>query len=164
MENEKWLPVVGFEGLYEISDLGKVKRNNKILKNQIRTGYPKVTLMANRFKKQISVHRLVAIAFIPNPENKLEVNHINGIKTDNRVENLEWCSRKENAQHSYDNKLQKPQKGSCHGGSKLSEIDIINIRNRFIKGESSSKLSKDFNIALSTLSQIVNYKRWKHVK
>jgi len=112
MENEIWKEVEGHSG-YFISNFGNVKSAKKgVLKNYVGTiGYPVISLKVNGKFKPVLIHRLVAKAFIPNPENKREVNHISGIKTDNRVENLEWCTRKENAQHSYRIGLQKPKFG-----------------------------------------------------
>jgi hypothetical protein len=100
--SEIWKPVVGYEGLYEVSNLGRVKsmRFGFILKFRLDRGYPRLGLRhLDGVQKQITIHRLVCTAFIPNPYNKSQINHINGIKTDNRVENLEWCTSKENMNH-----------------------------------------------------------------
>ena len=103
-KNENWLPIEGYEGSYEVSDLGRVrslvndkKRKMKILKpvdNGI--GYLMVCLSKDGKQKWFSVHRLVATAFVPNMFGLNEVNHINEDKTDNRESNLMWCDRKEN--------------------------------------------------------------------
>lgn len=104
---ENWKEIIDFEGRYFISNLGRIKSNkinrkDIILKDRITSnGYNRVILQKDRKIIQFLVHRLVAIYFIENPKNKEQVNHINGIKTDNRVENLEWSTREENMQHSY---------------------------------------------------------------
>lgn len=120
MENEIWKDVLGYEGYYQVSNLGNVKTMERIcisgtynskrkieeknLKKAIHkdTKYEQVGLGNNGKIKSFYVHRLVAIAFISNPENKKEVNHINGIRNDNNLSNLEWCTRTENARHAYD--------------------------------------------------------------
>lgn len=113
MTEEIWKDIEGYEGLYQISNLGRVKslkhvivRNNgvkqtfqeKILKTYIckTTGSPMIDLWFMGKEKRYTVHRLIAQAFIPNPENKPEINHINTIRNDNRIENLEWVTRTEN--------------------------------------------------------------------
>lgn len=107
----------GYEGLYFVDTLGnvvafpkktRIKNGNEYvsLKQQIKKGYAVVNLYnKNKKMKSLSVHRLVATAFIPNPNNYSDVNHINGIKLDNRVENLEWCSKQQNTKHAFDNNL-----------------------------------------------------------
>lgn len=105
MEEEIWKPIKDFEGYYEVSNIGRVRSLNykrtgkgKILKNiEDYKGYLEVVLTKNGKRKQFKVHRLVAEAFIPNPENKPCIDHINTIKSDNRVENLRWVTYKENS-------------------------------------------------------------------
>lgn len=115
---EIWKDIEGYENLYQVSNLGRVKSLNykrtgkeKILKqSKDSKGYFVLNLRINGVTKLFKVHYLVAKTFIPNPENKLEVDHINTIRTDNRVENLKWVTRKENCnneltkQHNSDSK------------------------------------------------------------
>lgn len=107
---EIWKSVNGFEGLYMVSNLGRIKslprngtrKNGSILKPAIRGNYLFVRLTGNRLDKKCSVHRLVAEAFIPNPSNKPLVNHKDGNKLNNNANNLEWCTQSENMIHARD--------------------------------------------------------------
>lgn len=130
IKEEIWKDIEGFEGYYQVSNLGRVKRvaritvrgngksNNavyhipeRIKEPQTQTqGYLFVALYKNGVYKEKRVNRLVAMAFIPNPENKSEVNHIDGNKNNNRVDNLEWVTDVENKRHAHKNGLMKPYK------------------------------------------------------
>lgn len=109
---EIWKDIKGYEGIYQISTMGRVKslRRNIILKNQIASnGYEMVKLYTNNSKKDYSIHRLVANAFIENPDNLPQVNHRDENKTNNCVENLEWCTPKYNYNYGTIN-IRKSQK------------------------------------------------------
>lgn len=104
MSAERWADIQGYEGLYKVSDKGRVYsvRNDKILKSSpYGKGHLHISLRCGGTQRTIGVHRLVALAFIPNPEGKPQINHINGFKWDNRVENLEWATNSENQIHSH---------------------------------------------------------------
>jgi hypothetical protein len=100
-----WKDIVGYEGIYKISNDGEVKnvKKNKLLKCYPNVyGYIVVGLSKEGIFKHYFVHRLVATAFVPNTMSKKEINHINGVKNDNNVSNLEWCTRSENNKHCWD--------------------------------------------------------------
>lgn len=110
---EIWKDIEGYEGLYEISSLGNVRRapSGRILKqNKNSYGYSHVGLSKEGKVKMICVHRLIANAFIPNPQNKPQVNHIDGNKSNNSISNLEWVSQKENIIHAFKTGLRKTSK------------------------------------------------------
>ena len=121
---EIWKDIEDYEGIYQVSNLGRVKRvtTDRILKGiKDRGGYLRITLSKNGVKSNHKIHRLVAQAFIPNPENKPQVNHIDENKTNNLVSNIEWMTAKENLNHGTHNERV----------SKTQSIPIIatNIKN-----------------------------------
>jgi len=122
---QEWEPVAGFCNKYLISKNGAVvsiqpgKRNKFLSKRIDRGGYQTVRLNKDGITSTHFIHRLIAASYIPNPENKSFINHINGIKTDNRIANLEWCTHAENMQHAYDSGIikikSKPVLNKCTG-------------------------------------------------
>lgn len=107
---ENWLPICGYEGLYEISDQGRVKRlagsprclTDRILRPHLRYGYPRVTLCRERQPLGFAVHHLVLNAFVGTRPEGHECNHINAVRDDNRLENLEWVTHLRNIQHAWE--------------------------------------------------------------
>ncbi len=112
---EVFKDIVGYEGQYQVSNLGRVKvlKNNILMKPLLkRRGYFQVALFKNKQYKYFNIHRLVALTFIPNPENKPQVNHIDGNKQNNNVNNLEWVTCSENIKHAFKIGLKEsPMKG-----------------------------------------------------
>jgi len=160
-----WKPIPGYDKFYEASTDGHIRR---IGKSQVLTpstnniGYHRVCMHVDN-GKQINkyVSRLIAVTFVPNPDNKSEVNHINGIKTDNRACNLEWSTRSENETHAYQTGLASV--GSAHSQSKISEEDVKRIRQLRAEGYLLRQLSSMFKLSESTLSSICHRQIWKHV-
>lgn len=111
-----------------------------------------------------TVHRVVALAFVENPENKPAINHIDCNKYNNYASNLEWVSFAENSQHAVKNgRFSDMPKGSESGTSKLVESEVINIRERIRNGETQRSLSKEYNVSESLISMIKNRRIWTHI-
>lgn len=148
---EIWKPI--FNNQYYVSNIGRVKsiKGNKILKLQLREGYFRIGLHSNSVSKYFSVHRLVAQTFIPNPDNKPEVNHIDGDKKNNNTNNLEWVTSKENTRHAIDvlnfkPKLYKPKKVS---------VACINTGEKY---ESATVAARNFGLTASAILKCCNGK------
>ncbi len=169
---EIWKKVVGYEGIYEISSYGRLRvllkyrkyrdYQSKILNpSNDKDGYLRTCLTKNKKRKSVFIHRLVAQSFIPNPENKHCVNHINGIKTDNRVENLEWVTHSENNKHAIKLGLSGQAPGELHHMSKLKKQDVIEIREIYSKKIKTQKeLGVIYGVSQTQIGRIVNNKRW----
>ena len=138
---EIWKPVKGFEGLYEVSNLGRVfhlPTSRYKIPSITKNGYYYVALWKNNKHKHWLLHRLLAIAFIANPKNKSEVNHKDCNKLNNSLENLEWVTHQENAVHSYLNGMTPKPPGHKYKGTEiynsiLTKPDVLNIREQFTK-------------------------------
>lgn len=173
---EIWKEIKGFEKLYEVSTFGRIKRlpkkvHNNGLKNKnkyfiskekiiktsnISKGYKGVTLTKDKKRYPKKVHRLVAEAFIPNPENKSQVNHKDGNKANNKIDNLEWCTNKENVIHAYKLGLNSILKLT---EAKKKPIILINDKNNKIKEYNSIKeAAQELNLYNSNISKVCNGK------
>ena len=168
MENEIWKENTDYNYTFLVSNLGNVK----ILENGIyedvkerkdNSGYRVLGFMIKKNKKLIteSFHRLVAETFITNPENKKCVNHKNGIKNDNRVENLEWCTYKENSQHARKTGLLKQY---CKLNEKQVRVikHLGSIKSKMNQGE-IEEIAKIFKVNTATIKAIIQNKIWKHI-
>lgn len=164
---ENWKFIKNYENRYMISDLGNIKslkkphRNfEKILKPIIQSGgYCAIDLGNGKTIKRFLIHRLVAENFLINEFNKKQVNHINGIKSDNRLINLEWVNASENQKHSIKIGL-RTTKGIKNSQCKISEKDVLKILNDKRKYK---EISKDFNISIPTISDIKRGYSWTHI-
>lgn len=126
--------------------------------------YPHFTVGRNGKKRSICVHRLVALAFIPNPKNLAQVNHKNGIKTDNRVENLEWISVSQNINHAYATGLKFGKRGEAASKSKLTEKQVREIREKFKTGDyGKTDLGRLYNVSFSAIDLIIRRVNWAHI-
>jgi len=172
-----WKPIPGYEGIYEISDEGAVRRITKggswnatpgrILKSHAHPtrGYVAIDLCKNGHSKRHRIHRLVLLAFVGlPPTSRTEVNHRNGNVQDNRLQNLEWCSPHENMEHSYQQLNHARTPGSKNGNSKLTEPQVLEIRRLYATGGYTLKaLSQMYGVHFSAIARIVNRRVWRHV-
>jgi hypothetical protein len=130
-----------------------------------RTGYPCVGIRDEEgVRHYFSVHRLVAEAFLAPVEGKTLVNHKNGIKTDNRVENLEWCDYTENMRHAFANGLNQASRGEDKGNSKLTEAQVLEIRRLRKTGLFHREIAKQFGVSYSSIQLICQGLRWAWLK
>jgi len=158
---EVWKPVVGYEGLYEVSDQGRVKGPKGFVKPKpTNRGYIRTELWQSGTRWRPSLHRLVAEHFIPNPRQCPQVNHKDGDKTNNAVNNLEWCTASENALHAVQLHARYGEKAST---AKLTEREVIAISVMLNKGVPGKWLADVFGVTNAQISNIRNCQQWQHV-
>jgi hypothetical protein len=157
---ETWQNIIGYETFYKISSLGTIinLQTNKEIKKRINAdGYYVVSLNQRSFL----VHRLLAINFISNSENKAEVNHKDGNKLNNALSNLEWLTQKENLDHATVNGLRA--RGERVNTAILNEKQVIEIREKYIPRKVSMMiLAKEYGVSKATICHILTRKNWKH--
>lgn len=167
LPGEEWKAVVGFEGKYVVSNLGRVKSIGKKTRYAIlsvtvhKQGYLRVGLNKDDSHKAYLVHRLVAEAFISNPQNKRTVNHIDGNKANNHVSNLEWCTQQENNIHAHKTGLAKTterQIKSMCTRAKLNKAQVMDIKELYSKNKTLSELALLYNVSKAQICRIVNGK------
>lgn len=165
MKKEIWKIIHNFNDDYKISNYGNVKYKGKNLNIfSLGAGYCGVYLKLKN--KIFYIHRLVAENFIPNLKNKKEINHKDGVKNNNYVNNLEWSNRKLNMQHAWNNNLIKKDKflGENNINSKLIKKQVIEIRKKYIPRKYTLiALAKEYNVSLLTIHNIIKQKTWKNI-
>lgn len=149
---------------YDISENGVVTGPRTVLKPFMgRGGYLKVCLSENNRRRWVYIHRLVCESFIPNPLGKKEINHIDGCKTNNSKDNLEWVTRSENNIHAFKTGLKKGVRGEQNKGHKLTNSQVLQIRN--LRGILPQReLEKIYGVSHSHISKIQRGIDWKYVE
>lgn len=171
--HEEWKDVDGYEGYYQVSSFGRVKSfvlydEGRIRKGVPADGYLQVQLRVNKILETRKVHRLAAKAFIPNPENLPEVNHIRGDRKDNRVWMIEWSTASNNMKHAYrvlgkKNNFGEKRGEDCHNAV-FKNADILKMREMFESGEYTQKqIANIYNQRSGIINRILKRKRWKHI-
>lgn len=179
---ESWKQVVGFEGLYEVSDCGLVRRAldaptawrscistwpGKILSPCLNTsGYPSVCLRNGKKQAKLEVHRLVAAAFLGPKPPSTEINHKDGDKTNNRVSNLEYVTHYENMIHAQEMNLFRPKeigRGMANGNARLTDDDVRAIR--LLRGKATKReVAEQFGISIHNVCAIWRRVSWRHIE
>ena len=180
MIEEIWKDIPGWEGSYQVSSLGRVRsidrmvtaidgkvhhRKGRFLKpRRTDRNYLNVVLSKTKsYQPSIRIHRLVALAFIgPPPDPKMEINHKNGVRDDNRVENIEWVTKSENVKHAFRIGL-RCWKGENHPTSKLTENQVLEIKRLIRDGLGNTEIAKRYNVKHYTISKIRTGDNWPHV-
>lgn len=158
-----WVAIKGLEGKYEANANGQIRTlNYKGSKGRIEIfkpaydakGYLRTAFVINGKAKTIKVHRIIAQTFVPNPLNKPQVNHINGIKDDNRAENLEWVSNRENVVHAYENNLVNLKNGETHHRAKYSNELIQQAYDEYKNGTPKRELARKYGFSRSVFRRV----------
>ena len=158
---ENWKDIPEFNGDYQASTFGNIRNKfGKVLKQRINKHRSDYLLIRFYGKPPFHrVHRLIAKTFIPNIDNKTDVNHIDGNKSNNKIENLEWCTRSENMNHAYNTGLAG---GKSYNSKKLNNQDVKIIKKLIDEGSSIKEICNMYNVSQSYVSLIKNNKRKKY--
>ena len=182
MENqiEIWKDIPEYEGSYQVSSLCRFKSLSRgIVNNAVMTeskefimkkmkgsnGYYSIEFYKDNKRKRFLCHKLFAKSFMPNPKSKPFINHINGLKTDNTIDNLEWCTSSENNRHAFYTGLRIMPSGEKNSQTKLNESKVLAIRRlyRLKPGTSKIKLAKKLNVTIGAIYGILKGRPWKHL-
>jgi hypothetical protein len=165
--------IKGYEDLYFATSNGQIwscKRKQYLDQVPDQKGYLHVVLYKDGESKRCCVHRLVLSAFVPQPKDKDQVNHIDGNKQNNNLNNLEWVTNQENVQHAFKIGLEKAHYGEEHGMAKLTNEDVLTIRKLYAGGitdfnnkYSQRELAKMYGVKQSTIWGILHRKNWSHI-
>ena len=176
MDKEIWKDIEGYEDLYQVSNFGRVKslvdrlgkKRELILKaNTNKQKYLFVTLYKGKNIKTLKIHRLVAEAFISNPEHKPTVNHLDGNKQNNNLNNLEWATRSEQTKHAFKIGLMKVSYGEKASNAKLTDEQAIKIRAEYVpysRKYGTYALAKKYGVKPDAIQRIVKEKTFKHLQ
>jgi hypothetical protein len=173
--NEQWKNLPGYEGIYKVSDKGRIKslarsdaKGNR-LKEKIMSictsgRYPCISLCKNGRQKTKHIHPLILLAFVgPCPEG-MECCHNNGVKSDNRLTNLRWGTHSENQLDAVKHGTHVDHKGEKNAGAKLTEAEVLKIRELYKSGKwTKLKLSNKFNVSSAHIYSIICRRRWRHI-
>lgn len=175
-KTENWKDVPGYEGLYQVSDFGKIRsfyfdklnrslsNNTKPIKPFLNDGYPQVRLYKNGTKQDYKVHYLVMLSFVCDRPDGMQVGHTNAIRTDNRLINLSWVTPSENSRHAhYVTKTMPFTGGEKNSASKLKNKDVINIRKLKTNGLSNAEIAKIFKVTRQNINFICKKETWTHL-
>lgn len=157
--------IPGFVG-YSIDEYGNIRNDSRmkpVKPTKRKDGYLDVVLRVNKERVRSMVHRLVALTYVPNPDNKPQVNHIDNIRDSNHYSNLEWVTAAENIQHAARQGRLNDTSGDNHGFATLTNEQVHEICKRIVLGESLTRLAEEFGSNVKTLSNIRTGKRWTSI-
>lgn len=165
-----WKPIPGLENKFLVSNTGLIRtiKTGKLRRTLISpNGYEIFTYYVGDWRllnnTTLSVHRAVALAFLPNPENKFTVNHKDGVKTHNWVENLEWATQRENVAHAVITGLKAPMNGEFNTHAVLTETKVREIRAKSAQGISGLQLASEYGVQPAAISKIVTRRSWRYL-
>lgn len=171
LEGEIWKDIPNYNGLYMVSNFGRIKslkrkyvtREWLLTPSNDSSGYPQIVLVSNRVCSTTKIHTIVAVVFIGDRPIAHEINHINGVKEDNRVENLEYVTKTENLKHSFRIGLSN-QKADKHHGRKLHSSQVFEIHNKYKPNIYTRKmLADEYGVSVATIKKIINKTNWSSI-